>query len=104
MGLKSGIPFRFMSRLVKILKLSKTLLKIGMVVHVTVGCVRVELNLFCLKSSSYQSSTRGGSRTAATSKMERFVTIVKGFQPLTIITKRSILDVAAVLDPPLSTC
>ena len=34
--------------------------------------------------------------------MERFVIIVKGFQPLTIITKRSILDVAAVLDPPLS--
>ena len=44
---------------------------------------------------------RGGSRTAATSKMERFVIIVNGFQPLTIITKRSILDVAAVLDPPL---
>ena len=41
---------------------------------------------------------RGGSRTAATSKMERFVIIVNGFQPLTIITKRSILDVAAVLD------
>ena len=30
---------------------------------------------------------RGGSRTAATSKMERFVIIVNGFQPLTIITK-----------------
>ena len=44
---------------------------------------------------------RGGSRTAATSKMECFVIIVNGFQPLTIITKRSILDVAAVLDPPL---
>ena len=44
---------------------------------------------------------RGGSKTAATSKMERFVIIVNGFQPLTIITKRSILDVAAVLDPPL---
>ena len=44
---------------------------------------------------------RGGSRAAATSKMERFVIIVNGFQPLTIITKRSILDVAAVLDPPL---
>ena len=43
----------------------------------------------------------GGSRTAATSKMERFVIIVNGFQPLTIITKRSILDVAAVLDPSL---
>ena len=44
---------------------------------------------------------RGGSRTAATSKMERFAIIVNGFQPLTIITKRSILDVAATLDPPL---
>ena len=43
----------------------------------------------------------GGSRTAATSKMERFVIIVNGWKPLTIITKRSILDVAAVLDPPL---
>ena len=27
--------------------------------------------------------------------------IVNGFQPLTVITKHSILDVAAVLDPPL---
>ena len=27
---------------------------------------------------------------------------VNGFQPLTIITKSSTLDVAAVLDPPLS--
>ena len=44
--------------------------------------------------------SRGGSRTAATSKMELFVIIVNGFQPLTIITKCSILDVATVLDPP----
>ena len=58
---------------------------------------------------------RGGSRTDATSKMERFVIIVNGWKPLTIITKRSILDVkpltiitkrsilgtAAALDPPL---
>ena len=29
--------------------------------------------------------------------------IVNGFQPLTIVTKHSILDVAAVLDPPLAT-
>ena len=35
--------------------------------------------------------------------MERFVIIVNGFLPLTIITKRYILDVAAVLDPPLET-
>ena len=44
---------------------------------------------------------RGGSRAAATSKMECFVIIVNGFQPLTIITKHSILDVVAALDPPL---
>ena len=44
---------------------------------------------------------RGGSSAAATSKMERFVIIVNGWKPLTIITKRSILDVAAALDPPL---
>ena len=43
-----------------------------------------------------------GSRTAATSKMEHFVIIVNyRWKPLTIITKRSILDVAAVLDTPL---
>ena len=40
-----------------------------------------------------------GSRAAGTSKMERFVIIVR--EPLTIITKRSILNVAAGLDPPL---
>ena len=44
---------------------------------------------------------RGGSRTAATSKIECFVIIVNGWKPLTIITKHSILDVAAALDPPL---
>ena len=36
-----------------------------------------------------------------TSKMELFVTVVNGFQPLTIIRKSPILDVAGVLDPPL---
>ena len=43
-----------------------------------------------------------GSRTSATSMMERFVIIVNDRKLLTIITKRSILDVAAVLDPPLN--
>ena len=42
--------------------------------------------------------TRGGSRAAATSKMECSVIIVNGWKPLTIITMHSILDVAAVLD------
>ena len=44
---------------------------------------------------------RDGFRAAATSKMEHFVIIVNGWKPLTIITKYSILDVAAALDPPL---
>ena len=54
----------------------------------------------CLKSIIGH-KTRGGSRAPATSKMELFVVIVNSFQPLTIITKRAILDVAAALDPPL---
>ena len=41
------------------------------------------------------SISRGGSRAAETSKIERFMILVAGFQPLTVITKRSILDVAA---------
>ena len=49
----------------------------------------------------FHTAARGRSRTAATSKMEHFVIIVNGWKPLTIITKSSILDVAAVLDPPL---
>ena len=52
---------------------------------------------------SYSQGTRGGSRTAATSKMERFMIIVNGWNSLTIITKRSILDLTAVLDPPQGT-
>ena len=47
--------------------------------------------------------TKGGSRVAAISKMECFVIIVNSFLPFTIITKRSILDVGAALDPPLLT-
>ena len=45
---------------------------------------------------------RGGSRIAPSSKMELFVIMVNGFQPLTIITKCSILEVVVVLDPPLN--
>ena len=44
---------------------------------------------------------RDRSGTVATSKMELFVIKVNGFQPSTIITKYSILDVAAVLYAPL---
>ena len=52
-------------------------------------------------SRNFTLLSRGGSRTAATSKMQLFVIIVHGWKPLTIITKSSILDVAAVLDPLL---
>ena len=62
---------------------------------------RIWLCSDCLKNFSY-STCRGGSRTAATSQMECLVIIVNGFQPLTIITNHSILDVAAALDPPLT--
>ena len=58
----------------------------------------VETNLIICCSSP---RSGGGSRAAATSKTEGFVIIVSGFQPLTIITKHSILDEAAVLDPSL---
>ena len=51
----------------------------------------------------FLSWTRGGSRTAETSKMEHFVIIVNDWKPLTIIRKSSVLDVAAVLDSPLWT-
>ena len=51
--------------------------------------------------NSILNGIRGGSRAVATSKMERFVIIVNGFYPLTIITKRSILVDAVALDPPL---
>ena len=44
---------------------------------------------------------RGGFRATATSKMECFMIIVNGWKTLTIITKRSILDVAAALHPSL---
>ena len=44
---------------------------------------------------------KGRSRAAATSKMERFVIIVNDWKLLTIMTNHSILDVAAVLGPPL---
>ena len=51
-------------------------------------------------SQNKVSVVRGRSRTTATSKMEHCVIIVNGFQPSIMITKRPILDVAAVLAAP----
>ena len=62
----------------------------------------VAFRSYCQDNISNGIGIRGGSRIAAASKMECFVIIVNGWKPLTIITKRSILDVAGVLDPPLS--
>ena len=58
---------------------------------------KIEIAYFC---QVFCEIFRGGSRTAATSKMELFLTIVNGFQPLTVVKKSSILDVTAALDPP----
>ena len=58
-------------------------------------------HISCRISASFAVIYRHGSRAAAASKMEHFVITVKGWEPLTISTKRSILDVAAVLDPSL---
>ena len=56
--------------------------------------------IVCLCYSLLNIKYRGGSKTAAKSKMEQFVIIVNGWKPLTIIAKSSILDVVSVLDPP----
>ena len=58
-------------------------------------------NTILLKKIENLQKSRGGSSTAAISKMECFVIIVNAWKPLTIITKRSILDVAVALDLPL---
>ena len=55
-----------------------------------------------MSTQLHKSTVRGGSWTAVTSKMQHFVIIVNGWKPLTIITKRCILVVAAVLDQPLT--
>ena len=49
--------------------------------------------MFLLNVTFGRLSNRDGSKAAATAKIERFVIIV--------LTKRSILDAAAVLDPYL---
>ena len=64
--------------------------------------LKLSFFILILSTARHDASIRGGSRTAATSKMECFVIIVNGFQRLTIITKCSILDVAAALDPTLN--
>ena len=66
------------------------------IIKVTCGCFGKEQLL------TIYAGPKGRSRTAATSKMKLFVIIGNGFQLLTITTKCSVLDVAAVLDPPLA--
>ena len=65
-------------------------------------CQYKRITLSNVKDNSLKCTlSRGRSRAATTSKIECFVTIVNGFQLLIIITKHSILNVAAALDPPL---
>ena len=57
----------------------------------------IKLNLFM--KEFLLNINRGRSRTTATSKMEHFVKIVNGWKQS--FTKRSILNIVAVLVPPL---
>ena len=77
---------------------------IKMLFKVLKTCAFLTTDAFlCFSEQVFRRTTlRGGSITVATFKMKLFVIIVNGFQPLTVITKSSILDVAAVLDPPLT--
>ena len=78
---------------------------LGFVIHAEKSVQSTKEILLLLKPvkdlSDYIAFARGRSKTAATSKMERFVMTVYGWKPLTINTKYSILDGAGVLDPPL---
>ena len=58
---------------------------------------------FSSKPAVFHSLSTVDSETLPISKLELLIAIraLNSFQPLTIITKCSILDVAAVLDPPL---
>ena len=75
----------------------------GMKPHMEYGLFKCLLHRDCHIYSFiiFENRFRGGSKTAAISKMERFVIIVNAFQPFTIISEHSILDVTAVLDPSL---
>ena len=83
--------------------LEKRLSKYNKVLTSKIDLVYCEF--FDWRSSIYRFSIfivfRGSSSITATSKMERFVLIVNGWSPLTVITKCSILDVTAIVDPHL---
>ena len=52
-----------------------------------------------LHNKQGQIISRDGYRTPPISKMEHFVIIAKGWRPLTIVRKISILDIIGTLDP-----
>ena len=89
-------PFKYLS-----VQFSSCLLACKTCIHVS--CYLLILGLiFKSNVPVFCRNSRGRYRTAATSKMERLLIIVNDFQLLTIITKCSILDVVAVLDPLLN--
>ena len=70
------------------------------VYHIFISVYLTNCQKYCI-NDNYGINNQRRIQTATASKMDLFVIIVNGFQPLTIITKCSILDIAAVLDPPL---
>ena len=104
--LETGFLCRYVGVVVTFTTLTETVLT-ERLDKTTLNTLRQTLRAHSLKwvTEAFQivwfTETRGGSRTAATSKMECFVIIVNGWKPLAINTKHSILDVAAALDLPL---
>ena len=58
-------------------------------------CWIISKQILIIDDVDFSKHSRGGSRAAATSKMECFVITVNGFQLLTIITIHSILDMSS---------
>lgn len=82
-------------------------IKIVKVLKILVVTVRRREAFTCIRDSGLRFFLeikyffRRISRIPAASRMELFATLVNGFQPLTKVTKNSILHVAGVLGKPL---
>ena len=75
------------------------------VIIVLVVCVQIKIKSIHQSQRRIQDccNIQGGALVIiVTSTMERFMIIVNGWKKLTIIPKRTSVDVAAVLDPPLN--
>ena len=75
-------------------KLGSSFVSPFVLLHSQIACLT-----YFYSKSPYKKVSENLNPNSATSKMELFVIIVKGFQPLTIVRNSFILDITAVLDP-----